>query len=530
MNAPTFPSAGRPSPSGRRTPPRQGLEHQWDDPAAPPAGLEASISRLGLVFALGLLAAALGLGYWTMLRAPALLARADNPRRIETERRVRRGDIVDRRGRALAQSEEAPPAPSEWRSPPQSRGGGQMGQIWVRTYPAPEAAPVVGFYSINLGTGGIEDAYDAAIRGQGSGSALERIENDLFHRHPTGVTVTLTLDRELQSAAGEALGDRAGGVVLLDVENGDVLAMASAPTYDPNTLDADWPDLVRAPNTPMLNRAAQGLYPPGAIFQTITLAAAIEEGLAEPTTVFTDPTGVILTVDPPISCPTEPLARRYTLAEAYTWPCNVEFARLGLAMGGERLADYATRLGVGRPLDLPIGASIGQLLERGIWSDLLAGRTAMGRGEVLVTPLEMALATATLANDGLRPVPRLVLAVGEESVPPPGEPQRALSEGTAQRVREVLADAYRLAGRGQPGTPLPSPGVAGRAAAGWAGMAESGRPGAPPHAWFIGYAPVETPRYAVAVIVEYGEDGWGAAAPIGIELLEQTLRVFQQTL
>ena len=491
------------------TPPRRRREHSRDYLAASSRGLEGPIARLGLVLMLSLLAAALGLGYWAIVRAPSLLARADNPRRIEVERRVQRGDIVDRRGLPLARSQAA--APQSPTDPPQ--GESQIGQTWVRTYPAPEAAPVVGFYSINLGTGGIEDAYDAAIRGERQRSALERIGNDLLHRHSAGVTVTLTLDREVQRSASQALGDRAGAVVLLDVRAGDVLAMVSAPTYDPNTLDADWPDLVRAPNTPMLNRAAQGLYPPGPIFQTITLAAAIEEGLAEPTTVFTDPTGVILTVDPPLSCPAEPLARRYTLAEAYIWPCNVEFARLGLAMGGQRLADYATRLGVGQPLGLPIAASTGQLLERGVWSDLLAGRTAMGRGEVLVTPLEMALATATLANDGLRPVPRLVLAVGDEPVLPPGQPQRALSERTAQSVREVLAWAYRV---GQPGTPWPG-------IAGWAGAAESGRPGAPPHAWFIGYAPAEAPRYAVAVIVEYGEDGWQAAAPVGVEALNEML-------
>jgi len=457
--------------------------------------MERQIAHLGLVFALLALAAALGLGYWAVIRAPALVARVDNPRRIEVERRVRRGDILDRQGRPLA------------RSDPTAPGANRMGQTWERTYPVPEAAPVVGYYSINLGTGGIEDAYDAPIRGaydapmggaggDGPAMALQRLVDDLLHRHRAGVTVTLTLDLDLQRAAGEALGDRAGAVVLLDARGGDVLAMVSEPTYDPNTLEADWPDLVRAPNTPMLNRAAQGLYPPGLVFQTITLAAAIEEGLAEPSTVFTDPP-----------------AERYTLAEAYTWPCCVEYARLGLKMGGERLADYATRLGVGHPLDLPIELATGQLLERGVWSDLLAGRTAMGRGEVLVTPLEMALATATIANDGLRPVPRLVLAVGGVALPPAGEPQRALSERTARLVRDVLAEAYPI---GRRGTALPLADVAG-----WAGPADSGRPGAPPHAWFIGYAPASEPRYVVTVIVEYGQDGWQAAAPVGVQVLER---------
>jgi peptidoglycan glycosyltransferase len=137
----------------------------------------------------------------------------------------------------------------------------------------------------------------------------------------------------------------------------------------------------------------------------------------------------------------------------------------------------------------------------------------MGRGEVLVTPLEMALATATIANDGLRPVPRLVLAVGGAALPPAGEPQRALSERTARLVRDVLAAAYL----DRRGTAL----AGSTDVAGWAGPADSGRPGAPPHAWFIGYAPASAPRYVVAVIVEYGQDGWQAAAPVGVQVLER---------
>jgi cell division protein FtsI/penicillin-binding protein 2 len=128
----------------------------------------------------------------------------------------------------------------------------------------------------------------------------------------------------------------------------------------------------------------------------------------------------------------------------------------------------------------------------------------------------MALAMATLAHGGQRPRPRLVLAVGEGvgsgDGAIPGASERVLSERTARWVSQALAEAHQV---GRPGTSL----------AGWAASAESGRPGAPPHAWYIGYAPLDAPRYAVAVIVEYGRDGWGVAAPIGVELLEQTLRV-----
>jgi peptidoglycan glycosyltransferase len=304
-------------------------------------------------------------------------------------------------------------------------------------------------------------------------------------------------------------------VVALDVRNGDVLAMVSYPTYDPNSLEADWPRLVRAADKPMLNRATQGLYPPGLVFQTITLAAAMQEQLAGPTTVFTDELGVILTVDPPVSCPSDPPKTQFTLAEAYTWPCSVLFARLGLEMGGERLADYATRLGVGRPISLPVEVSTGQLLERGIWSDLITARTAMGHGEVLVTPLEMALATAILANDGQRPVPRLVLAVEGEMLPPPGQPQQVVSAEVARHVQAILAESFDV---GRHKADLPPADVAGSA-----GPADSGMPGAPPHAWFIGFAPRTQPRYAIAVVVEHGERGWEIAAPIGVQVLERTI-------
>ena len=458
-------------------------------------GIERQIRELGTVLCACFLAVALGLGYWSLVRAPALVARDDNPRRIEAERRVRRGDILDRSGQALVRSEPGPNG------------------VWERVYLLPDAAPVVGYASIDHGTGGVERAYDAQIRGERTMSPVEQLAADLLHLHPSGISVTLTIDTAMQRVGSQAMGIRTGAVVVMDVRNGEILALVSRPTYDPNRLEEDWPHLQFSRDKPFLNRATQGLYPPGVVFETLTLAAILEEGLAEPDTVFDDPLGAILTVDPPVRCPTDPPRPRFTLAEAYTWPCSVQYARLGLEMGGERLADHVTRLGVGRRIDLPVEVATGQILERGVWTDLLAARTAMGQGEVLVTPLEMALAMATIANDGLQPVPRLVLDVGGEPVPPSGQPLPVLSAGVARQVREVLAGAY---GAGRQAAALPPVDLAGRA-----GAAESGLAGAPPHAWFIGYTPVEGPRYAIVVVVEHGVDGWGVAVPIAMQVLTQ---------
>ena len=173
-------------------------------------------------------------------------------------------------------------------------------------------------------------------------------------------------------------------------------------------------------------------------------------------------------------------------------------------------------MGIGRPLDFPLDASTGQVLERGQWSKLLAARTAMGAGEVLVTPLEMALAMATIANDGLQPAPHLVLTVGDTPQDPPSGARRVISAQTAQEIRAILAQAFAA---GSQGTSLPATDLAGQA-----GSAESGLPGAPPHAWFIGYAPAAQPRYAIAVIVEHGDSGWEVAAPIGVQVLDAATR------
>jgi peptidoglycan glycosyltransferase len=135
---------------------------------------------------------------------------------------------------------------------------------------------------------------------------------------------------------------------------------------------------------------------------------------------------------------------------------------------------------------------------------------------VLVTPLEMALAMATIANDGLQPAPHLVLTVGDTPQDPPSGARRVISAQTAQEIRAILAQAFAA---GSQGTSLPATDLAGQA-----GSAESGLPGAPPHAWFIGYAPAAQPRYAIAVIVEHGDSGWEVAAPIGVQVLDAATR------
>ena len=219
----------------------------------------AAIRRASTVLILMLLALALVTGYWQIVQGSTLSAREDNPRLVIAERRISRGAISDRNGQPLAVSQSTPDG-------------------YVRYYPERSAAPVVGYYSLRHGLGGAEAAFDDELRGIAGQTRLDTFLGGLLHRVPKGRSVRLTLDLSVQRAADAALGDRVGAVVVLSVPEGQVIALASRPTYDPATLDQDWEQLRSDRASPLVNRATQGTYQPGAAFQTVILADALSEG------------------------------------------------------------------------------------------------------------------------------------------------------------------------------------------------------------------------------------------------------------
>jgi hypothetical protein len=188
-------------------------------------------------------------GYWGAVSAQGLVARDDNPRRVEAELAIARGPILDRKGAVLARSDV--------------RSIDNNVPRYGRVYPAIEAAPAIGYYSQRYGTGGIENVADAALRGQRSSF------DALLHRLQVGAAITTTIDLDLQQRlssalhASDALTSVKGAAVALNWRTGEVLALTSAPSFDPNTLDADWEGLRTDPDAPLVNRATQGLYQPG---------------------------------------------------------------------------------------------------------------------------------------------------------------------------------------------------------------------------------------------------------------------------
>jgi peptidoglycan glycosyltransferase len=470
--------------------------------------MNRSIVRLASLLLLGFFVVAAAVPYWGLIRAAELTARADNPRHIEAERRWDRGRILDRRGAVLAHTDL------------DDQGLAQ------RRYPYPQLAPVLGYWSIRHGTAGIEGAFDDALHGRPL-SLQAHLDNWLYHRSPVGHDVVLTVDLALQRVADQALGDVRGAAVLLDARSGAILALASHPTFDPARIEEEFTALKQDPRAPLLNRVTQGRYPPGSTFKTVTLAAALEEGIVRPEQIFEDGDETLFVQGFPIRCDNNPRGvNRFDLAHAYAYSCNLTFARLGLELGTKRFKEYAARFRIGREIPLEIPVTPSQLANNPLIMDpVLLASTAFGQGELLVTPLNMALVAATIANDGIMPRPYLVQRVQTRQ----GEVLRTtrseilgvpITQATARKVREMMIISVRdgYARRAH---------IAGAVVGGKTGTAQLGGEETEPHAWFIGFAQApddpDGPVYAVAVIVENGGEGSRVATPIAQQLLEAAL-------
>ena len=435
------------------------------------------LHRLALAFAATFFLVALTGGYWGFVRREALTARADNPRRILIERRIRRGTIYDRNGAALAES-SGPPGEFE------------------RHYPYPALAPVLGYVSAFYGLAGVEAVADSVLHGDAGHDALDLWQADLLGVSLPGRDVRLSIDIRLQTTADSLLGDQAGAVVLLDAITGEILALASHPTYDANHLEAEWPSLVDDPRAPLLNRATFGLYQPGGALQPVILAAALRAGLAEVNAPFLSATAQVGAGDLTLRCLSDPGSQEITLAEAFQRGCPWPFADLGGQLGGRALDQLFRdfRFYEAPAIVIPTTASP--------HSDLTseAPFVAVGQGRLNITPLHLALATAAIARQGALPAPQLLIAEQNpdgtwRSLPPLSHPIAALAQEHANQVKALMPNGHQaIALAGAEGKML---------------------------AWFSGFAPFTDSRYAVAVLLEEGDVE--EAARVGRTLLESAV-------
>jgi len=420
--------------------------------------LRRTAGHLGRVLLFFLASVALITGVWTVLRADELRDYFTNPRRILAESRIRRGRILDRNSVALAEIDID-----------------DAGYV-TRIYPAVEAAPVIGYNTLQYGVNGIEAACDARLRGDMARTPWQNFQAGLLHQPSVGRDVRLTLDVRLQQTAQRLLADYQGAAVLVDTRTGEILALASSPTYNPATVETDWADLYANPDAPLLNRATQSLAQPGSVLQTVVLAAALRAGelpeLMLPLSAYVKVNGESLT------CTQTPLAP--TWQSVLNAGCPAPFAALGEQLGMASLAESFAAWGLtdAPALEVPTVAAP--------WEPDSADviREAVGQGGLLVTPLHMVSVAAVVGNAGTRAPLHLLVN------PLPGcafldtSTTRVTTPNIAAQILELWPRYGSVVGH--LGEALAGPGRT--------------------QTWFIGLNSPQVPRYAVAVLVENASD------------------------
>lgn len=465
--------------------------------------LRGSIRRTAFAL-LGLLAVLfLYLSYIQVFRGDYLAGHPLNHRSAEAAAKVERGTVFDRRGEKLAYSEQD-----------------EAGKF-VRRYPyGAMAAHVVGYASQRYGQAGVESSFNGELSGMNNPERRFGPITALWTAK-AGNSVTLTLDGGLQETAYRALGNRRGAVVAIAPRSGAILAMVSRPSFDPETVDEDWQSIAGASTSPLLNRAVQGLYPPGSTIKVLVAEAALAEKITDLRKTYICEGSLKIGPDYVLGESNHRAHGKVDLEEALAVSCNVTFGRLALELGRSRMAKAFDRYGFARPLggeDLVESAS--RLPDFGRLGDGDLAQTGIGQGSLLVTPLRMAMLATAFANKGVILRPFLVSRV----TAPDGavlkqfgsaEFAAAASPATAAEVGKMM-QAVVDEGTGYAAR------IGGVKVAGKTGSAEN--PHGDSHAWFIGFAPADNPVIAVAVIVENGGGGGDAAAPIARQLFARALR------
>lgn len=448
--------------------------------------------------------------YIQVIKASEYQDMPSNNHTINKARFIKRGSIITADGLTLAESIQ------------------QADGTYARSYPNGNlAAHVVGYYSQQYGTMGIENTQNDTLTGSKDYSSWQNALNSLAGISEPGNSVQLTIDSRIQRAAEQALAGRVGAIVALDPRSGAVLAWASAPTFDNTNIQAaiEAANASGGADTSMYDRATLALYTPGSTFKVLTLASALENGLATLDTTYDSPGRMEIGGADVVSIG-ERGHGKISLAKAFALSSNTVFGQVADGLGAEKLVATARAFGYGQQLGLDFTTAASVMPnpeEMTEWELAWAGAgQPVGQGHTpgpQATVMQNALMAATIANNGIAMNPYVVSQI----LAPDGTVLKttrgrslgqAVSSGTAAQVKQAMLDVV------QNGTGSAAA-IAGVKVAGKTGTAETNNANA--NSTFVGFAPYDTPTVAIAVVIEQNAKGEESAAAVGGQVLRAAL-------
>lgn len=435
--------------------------------------------------------------YFNLFEARVIASNSYNRRLRDSGENIIRGSIEDRKGEVLVKSTKY-------------KSGVKRKYVYPRYF-----SHIIGYSSKNYGSSGLEAFYNKEL--MSSSDTIEALRSKINDYYINGNNIRLTLDRSLQIYASEQLRGKRGAIVVLRPDTGEILAMASKPDFDPSSIQNNWDSLINDNKSPLLSRATEGLYPPGSIFKLVVTSAILRGNLQDSEIECTgqvDIGGYI------IKDSDGKAHGKISLPDALKYSCNSYFIKQGLLLGNNALLNEASRFRFNKSMqtDMRVTASV---FPNNTDNKNIAEQS-IGQGRVLITPLHAAMMAAAIANKGVMMQPYAVSCITDNSGKiikeyNPKQLGQVTDVITAEAIKDLMVDVIK-SGTGTKAK------VSNVVVAGKTGTAEVGA-NQKSHAWFIGFAPSDNPRVAIAVIIENGGGGGSTAAPIASRVLKKALNI-----
>lgn len=452
------------------------------------------LKRISALFIIMFTLLGVNMIYFVVVQSDILILNSYNPRLSDIEKSTIRGDILDRNGKVLATTKI------------------EDGEN-IRVYPYGSAfAHSIGF--IGYGKTGIE-AYSNIDLITTDSTIWEKLVANVSHTVPKGRSIITTFDAELQVLARELLGDNKGAIVAIEPSTGKLLAMVSTPDFDPNQIGQNYQEIVdNQEDAILLNRATQGLYPPGSTYKILTTITYLEKHKLDD--FFYYCLGEAIIGQKKIHCYNSTVHGRLGLEEAFSKSCNTSYAHIGELISREDLRRVSEAFGYNHSIELEIESNNSQFVLNNESSKPEVSETVIGQGKTLVTPLNSALIVSTIANKGLLINPYIINKIIDTdgriiSEHISGNQSQIITSDMAEQIEAFMVttstsgtakalknDLYQIASK--------------------TGSAEN--PFGRAHAWYVGYAPVDKPEIAIAIVVENVGSSSVNAVPIAKKLYE----------